>query len=70
MKKIAKRLALSREVVRSLASFELSNVDGGISSDTRRGTVCMQGCGGGGSGGVTCTGDGDCVTGVVSECRC
>lgn len=53
MKKTMKKLALNKETVRGLANVELSRANGGISSDTLRGTVCMN-CTGGGSGGVTC----------------
>ena len=53
MKKVTKKLALTKEIVRSLAETQLMHIAGGISRVTLCGSICND-CTGPASGGVTC----------------
>jgi hypothetical protein len=53
MRKITKKLAVNKEIVRSLAETQLTYVAGGISRPTLCGSICND-CTGPASGGVTC----------------
>jgi hypothetical protein len=65
-----KKLVLARSTIRVLSSLEEADVAGGISGP--RGCHSIQDRCDPGTGGATCndTSEGNCNTGVVSNCLC
>ena len=65
-----KKLVLARSTIRILSTLDEANVAGGISGP--RGCHSIQDRCNPGTGGATCndTSEGNCNTGLVSQCLC
>jgi len=69
MKKTIKKLGLQRESIRYLTGGELPMFAGGISSDTQRGSVCINGGCPGDTGGTSVSSPPQSGLGIAT-CTC